>query len=70
MTPAAEDVFKTRVQPLLTEIFDGFVIMGYATDADGKRTRSIGVYLGKDDAAIADGLQGPILYSAQWGTRQ
>lgn len=75
MDAATTDILRNRVKPLLNEVFDGFVIIGYHTDADGKRMRFMTFDDGRKpdgsvkDVAVADGLSAMIQVGRNWGVQ-
>lgn len=81
MDPAVSDIVKSRIKPMVDEVFDGYVIMGYHTDSQGVRQRIIlhntGARnvvqvgeerkdLGPKDCALFDAMEVPVAMARQW----
>lgn len=63
-----EDILRTRVMPLLDEVLDGYLIVGYHTGSDGCRTRAI-IINDSRDLAVMDGLRPIVRLGEQWASR-
>lgn len=65
MDKSTEAILAERVIPHLKDVFDGFVIVGYRTDADGIRRRLAIAETG-NDVAVFDGLRPHIMNAVAW----
>jgi hypothetical protein len=67
MDAATHAHVEERVHPVLSELLNGYVVIGYAPNKDGKNER-ICIVNGGGDAAIADGLRPFIGGGMAWAT--
>ena len=71
MDAAAQSVFKERVLPLLNEVLDGFVLVGYHTTVEGKRERVVFFndtrFNKMPDPMVIDAMSVPVQFARQWG---
>lgn len=54
-----------KLHPHISEVFDGYVIVGYHTDLEGRRRRLVIADASKD-AAIKDGLRPFLAHGMGW----
>lgn len=66
--PTPLEQLHERLLPVMREHLDGYVIVGYAPNAEGKRER-ICIVNGGNDAAIADGLASFASFGMAWANR-
>ena len=76
MDQATADFIKEKLKPHIDEVFDGYVLVGYARHADGTRKRLCIFNDGVrddgscDDAAVADGIRPLVVVARTWGMGQ
>lgn len=65
MDAATTSHIEQRVHPVLSELLNGYVVIGYAQNKDGKNERVV-IVNGGGDPAIADGLRPFIANGMMW----
>jgi hypothetical protein len=63
--PTPLEQLHERLAPIMKEHLDGFVLVGYMTNSEGKRER-VAIADGGGDAAIADGLRPFMMNASMW----
>ena len=72
MDAAHIDIIKNRLKPIADELLDGYIVMGYITGEDGRRTRLVLINNTTNadgltkDCAVADGLAMPLSIARNW----